>query len=322
MGITYSATAKLIHQYSLEEYTSIYELTRSKYEDELIQYINEINKDIKIIKSDREVLRGEELDIYIPSAKLAIEFNGTYWHSSLFKDKKYHQNKTIECAKQGIRLIHIFEYEWNNLEKQKILRWVIADALCKREDKQIIYARQCKVKEIQSTNEIKQFLNTNHLQGYIPSSISLGMYYNTELIGVMTFGKPRYSHNYEYELLRLSYKIGINVVGGTNKLFKSFIDGYKPSSIVSYCDISKFSGGVYSKLGFRTDIKSITSPNYIWINTYTHDIKPRYKTMKHKLLEQGLGTPSMTENEIMESLGYIKLYDCGNLRFEWLKEEQ
>ena len=55
-----------------------------------------------------------ELDIYIPELNLAFEFNGNYWHSSLLKDKYYHQQKTKLCYSTGIQLIHIYEYDWNN----------------------------------------------------------------------------------------------------------------------------------------------------------------------------------------------------------------
>mgnify|MGYP007037140579 CR=1 FL=1 len=64
----------------------------------------------------------------------------------------------------------------------------------------------------------------------------------------MTFGKPRYNKNYEYELIR--YCSSKNIVGGAEKLFNYFIKTYNPKSIISYCDWSKFNGDVYLKLGF------------------------------------------------------------------------
>jgi hypothetical protein len=53
-----------------------------------------------------------ELDIYLPEKNLAIEFDGLFWHNSNNKFKNYHLKKTLLCEKQGIQLIHIFEYEW------------------------------------------------------------------------------------------------------------------------------------------------------------------------------------------------------------------
>ena len=131
----------------------------------------------------------------------------------------------------------------------------------------------------------------------------------------MTFGKPRFNNNYEWELIRLCWKAGVRVIGGAPKLFKYFKDKYNPTSIISYCDISKFNGKVYKKLGFELD--GITEPTYVWVDNYTGEVLSRYQTMKHKLVEQGLGTEVQTEDEIMENLGYLKIYDCGNARYIW-----
>ena len=98
---------------------------------------------------------------------------------------------------------------------------------------------------LDSLKEANDFLNLYHLQGgLMKQSICLGLYYNNELVELMTFGKPRYNKNYEYELLRLCSHKDYSITGGTQKLFKYFIDNYKPSSIISYCDIAKFTGDV------------------------------------------------------------------------------
>lgn len=47
------------------------------------------------INGDRECLAGKELDIYIPSCKFAIEYDGQTWH----KDIKRMRIK-ICCAKK------------------------------------------------------------------------------------------------------------------------------------------------------------------------------------------------------------------------------
>lgn len=66
----------------------------------------------EIIQNDRQLIKPYELDIVLPQIKLAIQFNGLYWHSD--KDKNYHLNKTELCELKGYRLIHIFEDEWIN----------------------------------------------------------------------------------------------------------------------------------------------------------------------------------------------------------------
>lgn len=297
-------------QYNIRLYTG----NVSNKEMELRNILGENN----VVYNDRSVINPMEVDIYFPDKRIGIEFNGTYWHSSQYKDREYHQNKTIIAAKNKVKLIHIFEYEWDDTEKKEKLIKYLKNRLGITESK-ILYARNTKVVTINSIQE-KEFLNKYHLQGYSHSSVCYGMLYENELIAVMSFGKPRFNNNYEWELVRLAYRYDIRVVGGTEKLFKRFITDYNPNNIVSYCDISKFNGGTYLGLGFNTSVDSITEPNYVWVEPINNKVLSRYQTMKHKLIKDGLGTQEQTEDEIMTNLGYYKVYDCGNLRFTWTKE--
>ena len=75
-----------------------------------------------ILFNTRSIINPQEVDIAIPDIKLAIECNGIYWHT--FYEDMYHLNKTIECNKNGYRLVHIWEDEWNSnkdLIKQKLI---------------------------------------------------------------------------------------------------------------------------------------------------------------------------------------------------------
>jgi len=86
-----------------------YKSNISTYEIEIKNFLKSKNIEYEI--NDRKILKGKEIDIYIPEYNLAIEFNGLYWHSEIYKDKNYHLNKTEECLKNNIQLIHIFEDE-------------------------------------------------------------------------------------------------------------------------------------------------------------------------------------------------------------------
>lgn len=166
----------------------------------------------------------------------------------------------------------------------------------------------------------RAFEETYHLQGSANSTVNLGLYNNDELVGLMTFGKPRFNNNFEWELIRLCYKTGTIVIGGTEKLFKYFLNNYKPKSIISYCDISKFDGNTYLKLGFETSQSALTTPNYVWVSPERDIVLTRYQTQKQKLLDMGYEEFGNTETEIMENLDFIKVSDCGNLRFEWKEQ--
>lgn len=307
LGISRGSTKVAILKYGLEDYVVFGIRQSSGYEkaiDALFPCTN---------KSDKTVLNGKELDLYYPEHKFAIEFNGNYWHSELKKDKTYHQEKTLSAYKKGIQVFHIFEYEWNNNDtKEKIINLIrnklYGDRL------QIIQARKCEILEIKN-NEANEFIEKYHLQGKATASISIGIFYENELIGVTTFGKPRFDKEYEYELVRLAWKTNVAVTGGAERLFSYFIKRYTPISIISYCDISKFSGNVYTKLGFR--VNKITEPNYKWVDVETNEVLPRYKTTKQRLIDAGLGTPEETEVEIMHKLGYLRVFDSGNLKLVW-----
>ena len=315
--ISQSTAYKYIETYDLQTYIN-YE-SRSKYERQLCEILDSL--EVNYILHNRQIIQGQELDIYIPEKKLAIEFNGDYWHSSIYKDKKYHQNKTIACAKQGIRLLHIFEYEWlDTIKRDKIIK-LIKRIVSNNKECAKIYARNTYIKEISYT-ESKQFLDLYHLQNNTQAYIYLGCFHSktNKLLGVITLGNPRFNDNYEYEIVRLCWNPNFIVIGGTEKLFTYFVRNYNPNSIITYVDISKFTGNVYTRLGFKViDKNYLTTPNYMWVNLSTHKALPRYKTMKHKLIKQGLGNKEQTENEIMSDLGYVKVYSSGNLKMHWEK---
>ena len=282
--------------------------SESELEEELYQFIKNTAPHLKIERHNRTILNKQELDIYIPEKKLAIEFNRTYWHSDLHKPRKYHQQKTIDCSKQGIQLIHIFEYEWKNINTQNKIKEYLISILT---EQQKIYGRLCDITYI-DTKTTKEFLDKYHLQGYTHSSINIGLKHNSELISVMTFGKPRFNHKYEYELIRYCNKPGIKIMGGAEKMFNEFLNKYNHNniSVISYCDITKFSGNVYSKLKFEED--TITRPNYVWVNAQENSILARYQTQKHRLIEQGICNENDTEDIAMKRLNYYKIYNSGN----------
>ena len=308
LNMSESETRLKIEKYNLRDYI-VYNDMSSEQEKEIANIIRGIYSG-EVILRDRSVLAGEELDIYIPDKKIAIEFNGNYWHNEDRKDRMYHRNKTAKCIHKGIQLIHIFEYEWDNEDKKERIINYLKSLLSSNKTK--VYARNIDIKVVESA-EINKLYNKYHVQGGMASAINIGMYYNGELIGGISFSKPRYDKEYQYELTRLCYKSNIIPVGCSEKAFKYFITEYNPNSIVSYCDAAKFRGNTYIKLGFEA-IK-LSEPNYIW---WRHDdIMTRYQAQKHKLLEAGYGIYGDSESEIMHNLGYSRIFDCGNGKFGW-----
>ena len=280
-------------------------------EKEIVEFIESLN--VNVIENDTNILNGKELDIYIPSHNIAIEYNGLYWHSELFKDKNYHLNKTEVCDKKGIRLIHIFEDEW--IYKQDIVKSRIKNLLGITPNK--IYARKCEVKEVLS-NEAREFLDKNHIQGFSKSKVKLGLYYNGELIGLMTFGLGRLimgGKNDEWELVRFCNKLDTTVIGGASKLLKYFIKNYQPKKIISYADRRWSNGGLYEKLNFKFTHNS--KPNYWYINNDVREY--RFKYRKSELIKHGYDS-GKSEKDIMLELKKYRIYDCGNKKYEFLND--
>jgi len=270
-----------------------------------------------IIEKSRSVIPPYELDIHIPELKLAFEFNGLYWHNELYKDKKYHLMKTELCEEQGIQLIHIYEDDW--LNKQEIVKSMILNKLHKTPNK--IYARKTKIKEVVDNKLIRKFLVDNHIQGFLGSKIKLGLFFNDELVSLMTLGKRRVAMGKktnkegEYELLRFCSKRNTNIVGGANKLFKYFIKNYVPNTITTYADRSWSQGDLYKQLGFETNGK--TEPNYYYI--IDRKRYHRFGFRKDRLINDGYD-PNKTEHQIMLDRGIYRLFDSGNLKFTYIKK--
>ena len=283
-------------------------------EKELKEFIKSLN--INFEEKNRIILNGKELDVYIPDHKLAIEFDGLYYHSDKYYNDDYHLNKTEECEKQGIQLIHIFEDEW--IYKSDIIKNIIKSKLELIEN--IIYASDCEIKEIKDNQLVKTFLENNHIQGYIYSSIKIGLFYNNELVSLMTFSKKRKFMNSklkkdEYKLLRFCNKLNITVNNGGDKLFKYFNDNYKPQNIITYANRRYSNGDFYKKLGFEYIGK--TKPNYFYFKRSEYGRKYRFNFRKSVLVKQGYD-PNKTEHEIMLERGYLRIYDCGDYKFEYI----
>jgi hypothetical protein len=269
-----------------------------------------IDDNISFVENDRKILGGKEIDIFLPDYNIGIEINGLYWHSEeCGKDRQYHISKTKLANENGVKLIHIFEDEW--LNNPEIVKSRLLNLINKTPNK--IFARKCMIKEL-SNNECKEFLEQNHLQGYTPATYNIGLFHNNELVSLMTFGKRKITGKNSLELIRFCNKINTNVIGSASKLFKYFINKYKPEELISYADV-RWSGlnpedTLYYKLGFK--LSHISKPNY-WYN-YANIRYHRYNFRKDKLIKDGFD-PNKTESEIMVERGFNKIWDCGNLVF-------
>lgn len=247
-----------------------------------------------------------------------IEINPSSTHNSTWNpfkkgpglDSNYHQKKSILAEQNSYRCMHL--WDWDDREK-------IINSL---KPKISICARKCDLREI-SKYQLDVFLNNYHFQNTCKGQdIRLGLFYNNELVQVMSFGKPRFNKNYQYELLRLCTKAGYKVIGGAEKLFKHFLVSYKPNSIISYCDRSKFNGDVYSRLGFTLINKGVPTKHWYNLKTKKHILDSSLRAKGFDILlgkEYGCFGKGVSNEELMLEHNFVEIYDCGQSSYSYFK---
>jgi transposase len=292
--------------------TNVYDrknVKTSKWQQEITDYIKSIYDGV-VMTNKRGIIGSDELDIYLPNIKLAIECNGVFYHQyqpeqqkeSARKGINYHLNKTKKCEAIGITLLHFFDISW--CQKSDIIKSMIASRIGTNQTR--IYARKCTIKEIDTSTK-NLFLDNNHFQGKDKSSIYYGLYHDGILVSVMTFGKSRFNTSYTWELMRYSSLLNHSVIGGFSKLLKNFRTAHE-GSIISYADRMYSVGNVYKQNGFV--LSHINRPSYYYIDFNKNLLLHRANFRKSKINAIG-----MTEEEKMRSDGYGKIFDCGNYAF-------
>jgi hypothetical protein len=279
--------------------------TRLIKEEELYRFIRSVYNG-EIIKSHRDTF---EIDVYLPEINVGFEFNGLYYHSNKFKDKNYHIDKTNYFKEKNIRIIHIWEDDWD--KKRSIVESQIKNIMnlnCNR-----IYARDCIVREIGDSGLVRDFLSINHIQGNDRSIKNIGLYYNEELVSLMTFNKSegrKKMSNLEWNLSRFCNILNGNVIGGASKLLSHFIKIYNPDRIISYADKDWSVGNLYKRLKF--ECIGETNPDYKYVIDGVRKHKQNFTKSRLKI------DSNLTESRYMSMNKINKIYDCGKMKFELL----
>lgn len=277
-------------------------ITRPNIKIFIKELLDQYNIEYK--SNDRSILGSKELDIYIPSKKLAIECNGCYWHSESKKpDNSYHIVKMRECEKLGIQLIQIWE-DWI-VHKPEIIKSLILSKLGIYKDR--IYARKCTIKEI-GYKASSKFLENNHIQGSTSPGKSYGLFYKDKLIGTMVFG----GRNGCWELKRFCTLLNTQVIGAAGKLLKYFIRAYHPTKIISFSSNDISNGNLYKSLGF--EIEGPTTSSYWYVEMSTYKRFHRSFFQKSRLIKEGCDK-NLSESQIMSNLPYYKIYDSGHMKW-------
>lgn len=293
---------------------------KSSIENELSLFLDSLNlKPDQILRNRRPTfMQGKELDFYLPDFKLAIELHGLAFHSErpiyktkdLTEVKTIHEQKYLNCKKEGIRLIQIFEDEW--LNKKDLIKEMITNRLSLSSNK--IFARLCEYKELTQGEEVV-FFKENHISGNTHSFKAFGLFYKDKLVSALSIRKTwhkAYGDNI-IEIARFASLKGYNILGGFQKLLKQveiYCKEVKLDGILTYADCRFGSGNVYLTSGFEYLGK--TNPNYF----YEKD-GIREQRFKHR---KDVTLVGATEREQQNLLGWYAIYDAGSeIYFKLLK---
>lgn len=295
---------------------------KSFVQKEISDFIRGFLGDVKIvINSKPEFMRSkelgidykQELDIFIPEKKVAIEFHGLVWHSRRPLHEKdqtkiygMHRNKYLMCKLEDIRLIQIFEDEWQ--DKKDIVKSMIKNSFGLPDTK--LNARDCKIKEL-NRPERREFFNSNHIAGDVGARKAYGLYYKNELVTAISFrNKTLTPYNNTIEIARFASKLFYSVRGGFSKLLKfaeSWIREVGYRQILTYADSRFGSGKVYLKCGF--DFKCRTKPNLFYEKGGIRESRQKHKKKNNPDFIALFGDTDTKQNH---SKGWYEIYDAGS----------
>lgn len=259
----------------------------SSGENAVFNLVQSIATDAK--QSVRSVISPQELDIVVPSHKVAIEFNGIWWHSEKYRDNKYHLAKRQETEKAGYRLISIREDLWN--ERRPQIENIIRNALGVNSEK--VYARKCTIVSVDKESAAT-FLEQYHIQGFRNATHHCGLMQDGELVAVMSV--THWKKKDEWELTR--YATSCSVPGGLSRLWKYLVKTYEIARGYSYVDRDLFTGTSYCNAGFVYDS---TTVGFRIVNGTTTESRQKWN----------VAPEGMTQTEWYEKEGVTRLYDSG-----------
>lgn len=309
-----STTSRLLHDEFREKYYELYSFPRQQEQKRVASIIRDMGFTVDI--NDRSIIAPLELDIVIPDKKLAIEFNGSYWHSEACLDHEVarlkHLEKTRMCQNAGYRLFHIFEHQWKERESQilNFLKSILS--ICDKS----VFARKCQL----TNDSCREFLDKNHIQGYGNRTIQyFNLIFENRIVGTMTASSHhRQNANDDVVVLnRLCFEDGIQVTGGASKLFSAFTKWAKENnykSIVSWSDNLWTEGNVYKQLGFIMEQEY--APDYFY-----WDIKKHIAMSKQSQQKKKVNCPDeLTEYDWCKSRGLYRIWDCGKKKWTFKVE--
>lgn len=275
------------------------------------------------VEFEKVISGHNSFDLYIPEKNIVIDVNPTITHQSTKIISTHFGN--IPPKKSNTHLLKRKLAEDNGYDCMMIWDWddeeKVLDIFKKKKN---LNVNKCEVYPLWRKEEIKQFFTENCLQaGYDDEEITICLKHNYEVIQAMSFCRSRFDKRYEWELLCVCTKLGYNVSGGLERIFKTFVDIYHPKSIVARYDYSKLFTNIYNNLGFKSTAG--IKPNRHWYNPVTKRhitaltlFKYGFNTLHGEKCKKD--NEWIVDKQLMINAGYLEVYDCGSKKFVWYAE--
>lgn len=280
----------------------------SKGEQELLEFV----KSLVPARRTRKVIPPKELDVWCPEQKIAFEYNGLYYHSDAFPDAKWrHKEKSDAVRAAGGRLVHIWSDDWEfrRAATENMIRAQLGLLPS-------IGARETEVRPV-DTKTARAFLEAWHLQGYAHGEY-LGLWEGDELVACMGFSVARSVRGNRdpglWELVR--FCASKRVVGGASRLLAAWKAAARNwHTLITYCDLSVFDGGLYRSMGF--DLVSVSAPDYKVIlaggRERMHKSRVRKANLKKLLGEKY--DDAKSEAQMCRENSIFRVWDCGRAKY-------
>lgn len=279
---------------------------KSKPEREIADHLQSLG--LKVEVGDRTLLNGKELDIYVPAKKIAIEFNGVYWHSEKFgKNKSYHYEKYNTAKMKGVQLLQIWEDDWRR-DAQMVLGTLerkLGVAKAAR-----VGARKTEVVNV-SFFEAKAFLDKWHLQGHAAGRYYLGLKSGEELVAVLVLKQQGFK-----EFLITRYATSCIVQGGFGKLLKHVESNFDVERLITFSDNMISNGALYESNGFTAEKK--LPPDYSYVSKGRRQHKFGYRLKRFKADPTLLYEEGLSERELAMLNQLPRIWDAGKIL--WAKK--
>lgn len=276
----------------------------SKAEDTVREYIESLGYEVQ--SSNRKVLKGKEIDIYIPSLKVGIEFNGVYWHSEGGgkKDTQYHFNKWSNCGKVGVELIQIWEDDW--VTNPELVLVSLARRLASKGSQ--TPAGNLTTRSI-SQEDAETFLNDNDLGGF-----KAGTHYHGsvdshgELQSVLVLDKVG-------SLIDIAqYVSNADSNGDLKELLAHVTETHGVSSFTVTVDNCNGEGSIYRNTGF-SEVK-VEPATHKYLVRGKRISSAQYTASKFRQDPALEWKDGLTEKELADLNGLNRIWDAGTTTYE------